>query len=210
MTMLLCVLLAAMSSEIIDRIAVTVEDSVITESQLRKEIRVMAFLDGTEPDLSGANRRRAAERLIDQYLMRREMRFTRYPDPDPDEITAQMKQVAGRYKSAPEYRAALDRGGITEADVRDAITRAIAVVHFIDLRFRPEVQIVEPELMGYFQKECLPAWKKTHTGPDPTFDELRSECEEAMVSQGVDQRVESWLKDTRGRTRIHFEEDAFK
>jgi hypothetical protein len=70
MTVLLCVLLAAMSSEIIDRIAVSVEDSVITESELRKEIRVMAFLDETEPDLSGANKRKAAERLIDQYLMR--------------------------------------------------------------------------------------------------------------------------------------------
>ncbi|HWR50003.1 MAG TPA: hypothetical protein VN428_02780 [Bryobacteraceae bacterium] len=210
MKIFLCAMLAAMSFEIIDRVAVTVEDRVITESELRKEIRVMAFLDGAQPDLSGANRRKAAERLVEQYLMRREMRFTRYPEPEPEEIAAQMEQVRARFKSEGDYRAALDRAGITEADVREAITRALAVVHFIDLRFRPEVQALEPELMEYFQKECLPAWKKTHSGPDPTFDELRSECEEAMVSQRVDQRVEDWLKEVRGRSRIHFEEDAFK
>ncbi len=210
MKMFLYAILAALSFEIIDRIAVTLDDTVITESELRKEIRVMAFLDGADPDLSGANMRKTAERLVDQYIMRREMRFTRYPDPAPDEIAAQMKQVTGRFKNDAEYRAALDRAGVTEADLREAITRAIAVVHFIDLRFRPEVQAVEPELMDYFQKECLPAWRKTHRGPDPTFDELRSECEEAMVSERVDQRVESWLKEARGRTRIHFEEDAFQ
>lgn len=210
MKLILWAILAFASFEVIDRIAVTVEDRVITESELRKEIRVMAFLDGTEPDLSGASKRKTAERLVDQYIMRREMRLTRYPEPDPEEVAAQMKQVRGRFKGEAEYRAALDRAGIAEADVRDAVSRAIAVVHFIDLRFRPEVQTVEPELMEYFQKECLPAWRKSNTGPDPTFDELRAECEETMVSQRVDQRVESWLKDARARTRIHFEEDAFQ
>lgn len=210
MQVILCAVIAALSFEIIDRVAVTIDEHVITESDVRQEIRVAAFLDGTQPDFSGPSKRAAAERLVDQYLMRREMQFTRYPQPASEEIDEQMKQIRARSKTEAAYRAALEEVRVTDAQVRDAVQRAIAVVQFIDLRFRPEVQVTEPELMEYFTKQCLPEWKKTHTGPDPTFDELRSQCEDKMTAERVDARVETWLKEARSRTRIRFEEDAFR
>ena len=44
--------------EIIDRIAVSVGNRVIAESDLNREIRVAAFLDGVKPDFSPAGIRR--------------------------------------------------------------------------------------------------------------------------------------------------------
>lgn len=210
MNALVLAMTAALSFEIIDRIAVSVDEQVITDSEIRQEIRITAFLDGVKPDLSAANRRRTADRLVEQILMRREMRFTQYPEPTPEDVDEQLKQVRARFPSDADYRAALERAKLTAAEVREAIQRAIAVVRFIDLRFRPEVQVVEPELMEYFQKQCLPEWRKSHTGPDPTFDELRQECEDKLVSERVDARIESWLKEAKGRARIRYEEDAFQ
>ena len=60
------------TAEIIDRVAVSVGNQVITEDQIGEEIRVTAFLNHETPDLSPAQKRRAAERLIEQALVRRD------------------------------------------------------------------------------------------------------------------------------------------
>jgi hypothetical protein len=189
-------------------VAVTVDQEVITESELRLEIRITAFLNGTAADYSAASRRAVAERLIEQLLMRREMRITRYPEPTAAEIAERLKAVRAQFKTEAEFRASLDRYGLTETQLRDALARQIAVLRFIDLRFRPEVQVLEPELLDYFYRVCAPEFRKRGGNANPSFDEMRAECEEMMVAGRVDERVEAWLTEARGRARIRYQEDA--
>jgi hypothetical protein len=147
--------------------------------------------------------------LIEQLLMRREMRITRYPEPTEEDIAERLKAVRAQFKTEEEYRAALDRHGLTEPQLREALARQIAVLRFIDLRFRPEVQVLEPELLDYFYKVCAPEFRKRSGNANPSFDELRGECEEMMVAGRVDERVDAWLTEARGRVRIRYQEDAF-
>jgi hypothetical protein len=58
-------------AETLDRIAVSMGQDVITESQLILDLRVVAFLDRKPVNLSGAARRESAQRLVDQILIRR-------------------------------------------------------------------------------------------------------------------------------------------
>ncbi len=44
----------------------------------------------------------------------------------------------------------------------------------------------------------------------PPYDEARSQCEEVLINQRVDKRVDSWLIEMKERTRIRYEEDAFQ
>src|SRR5262245_9914320 len=53
-------------AEIIDRIAVVVGNGVITESQIIREIRLAAFLDGKPLDFSAESKRKTADRLVEQ------------------------------------------------------------------------------------------------------------------------------------------------
>ena len=55
-------------ADIIDRIAVSVGNRVITVQDIEREIRVNAFLNGVAPDLSRAGRRATAEKTIDDHL----------------------------------------------------------------------------------------------------------------------------------------------
>src|SRR5688572_25991518 len=93
-----CVLAAAVcGGEIIDRVAVTVGPSVITESELRRELRITAFLDGRELDLGSAAKRAAGDRLIDQRLIRREIETSRYPvSSDPEAIERLLQEVRAK------------------------------------------------------------------------------------------------------------------
>ena len=73
--------LSCAHAEIIDRIAVSVGKSVITTSDIDRQIRVSAFLDGVKPDLSPANRSAIADRMVEQKLIRRELETSRFPVP---------------------------------------------------------------------------------------------------------------------------------
>jgi hypothetical protein len=196
---------SAACAEIIDRIAVTVDSSVITESRIREEIRVTAFLNGEQPNTSLENRRRAAERLVDQILIQREMDLMHYTPPESGQVNDTIKQLKVRYGGDAGYQAALKRYYLTESQVRDALLRQTALLDFIDLRFKPEVQVGEADLLQYYENVCLPEAKQ-RGGRPPT----REQCDDALIAQRVDQRVEAWLKEARNRSNIHYMEDAFQ
>jgi hypothetical protein len=46
--------------------------------------------------------------------------------------------------------------------------------------------------------------------PVPSFEDIRPQCEEELVGQLVDKRVDLWLREAKGRSRITYEEDAFQ
>src|SRR3954453_700777 len=68
-----------LQAETIDRIAVAVGNRVITTSDIERQIRVSAFLSGAKPDLSAEARRKTAEAMVDQKLIRGELEANRYP-----------------------------------------------------------------------------------------------------------------------------------
>ena len=105
---------ATAAGENLDRIAVTVGTHVIPESEVILDLRVAAFIDGTTPDLSGAQKRKAADRLVDQYLVLTDAAATRAPLPSPADVEPVLASIKARYASEAEYRAALERAGITE------------------------------------------------------------------------------------------------
>jgi len=90
--------LCALRGEIVDRIAITIDQRVITEAQLDEEIRVTAFLNQEPIRRDLDTRRNAADRLIEQELVRRDMDLSRYPMPTQSEIDtllADTKQQIG-------------------------------------------------------------------------------------------------------------------
>jgi len=73
-------LLSAMATAVIvDRIAVVVGNHIVKQSDIEREIRVTAFLNDENADLSLTSRKKAAGRLIDQLFIRREIELGDYP-----------------------------------------------------------------------------------------------------------------------------------
>ncbi|MGA2433798.1 MAG: hypothetical protein ABSG25_00785 [Bryobacteraceae bacterium] len=197
-------------AEIIDRIAVTVDNRVIAESEVAAAIRTAAFLNGETPDLSGASKRQAAGRIADQILFVREMELTHYPQPAPEEADALLKNAKARFKSEDEYKRALAACRIDEAALRDALQRQLSVLRFIDLRFRSEVQVQEADVQQYYESVFLPEARRRNVSPQPSFDEARAQCEQALTEQAIDLRLERWLNAVRSHARIEYREEAFQ
>jgi hypothetical protein len=196
-------------AEIIDRVAVVVGNRVITESEILREVRLTAFLNGEPLDFGAASRRKTAERLVEQRLIRNEMESNLYPIPAPDAVDQMAKDVENRFPSRVRYEQELQRAGITDEDLKAHLLRQLITLRFIEFRFRPGIQIGEDELNKYFNERLAPELKKAHPETEFTLNDYRAQVEQALVGEIVDKASDTWLKGARERTRIEFRAAAF-
>jgi hypothetical protein len=193
--------------EIIDRIAVTVNNRVITESEILRQIRLTAFLNNEKPDFTGENKRRTADRLVEQALIRREIETSRYvtaaglQTPLYDEIRKLYKDEAGYKRALAEY-------GIEDADVRSALQWQATLLEFVAVRFRPGVQVPESDLKDHYDAEIAP--KAAASGEKLSFEEAREKIEEILTQQRVDSALDRWLGQARTQSRIRYRQEVLQ
>jgi len=209
--LLISIGLVAARAEIIDRIAVTIDNLVITESEVVREIRLTALLNGDELDLSPDARRKAADRLVEQKLIRKEIELGRYVEPAPAEVEPLLQQIrAQRFQTPQQYTDALKKYGITEQDLKAHLLWQTTLIRFIDVRFRPGIQISDDEIRQYSAKQ-RPA-VANQAGPDGTvdLDGVREKIEQALISERIDKQMDEWLQETKKRAKIEFRAEAFQ
>ena len=199
----------AARAEIIDRIAVSVGNQVITVDQVNEEIRVTAFLDHSEPKLSGDEKKKAAERLIEQTLMRREMDFTHYPLPALSDADPLVQKAAAGYPDRPSFLKALARYGISVDHLRRHLWWQLTLLKFTGERFRPSVQITNAETREYYRQQVA-KWQEQGVKPVPSFEESRDAMEKALTEERVNQVMDRWLGDARTQIDIRFRNGVFQ
>jgi hypothetical protein len=208
--LILAILMAAAAAgENLDRIAVTVGSHVIPESEVILTLRVAAFIDGATPDLSGAQKRKAADRLVDQYLVLTDAAATHAPLPSPADVEPVLAPIRARYASETEYRAALERAGITEPQLKAHLLAGLQMLRYTDLRFRGEVQITEENLREFFNTFTAEA-KQNNSAEVPDFASNRDQVEKLFTDQRTTQALDRWLGITRNETQILYRDAAFK
>lgn len=207
---LLFVIAAGIHAEVVDRVAVVVGKDVITESEIFRQIRLIAFQNNEKPDFSPDNKRTIAEKLVEQALIRREIESNRYvlgDLPDLDKMLADFK--AERFKTDADYRAALKQYDITEEELKAQMKWQLTLVPFIDIRFRPAVQISTQDIKDYYEREFLPKWTSLTEKP-PTLEEATAPIEAILTSERADHALDRWLGQMRTQTRIRFRPEVFR
>jgi len=190
---LLCVFTTV--AAVVDRIAITVGNRVITTSDIEIRLRLSAFQNGETPDLSLKARRIAAQRLIDQRLIEKEMELGRYPRLDAVERARLVPAFAAEnFKGSTEaLNRALAEAQLTSQDLEEDLARQSELLTFLNLRFRPAVQVSDADVERFY-----------HEQPEPglSLEEARPGIEQRIAADRADQELEAWLIDQRKRTRI--------
>jgi len=194
---------------ILDRIAVTVGKQVITEGEVVRDLRVAAFLDQKPVELSGAEKRKAADRLVDQLLIQQEIVFSRIPLTVEEDAAQMLAQVKSQYGSESEYQAALVRDHLTEADVVEHLLTGVRALRFTDLRFRPEIDISEDDLRDFYNKLSEEGRKRGDTNV-PTFEASRDDVEKLVTGQRITLALDRWLGAQRTQTQILYRDQVFR
>lgn len=190
--------------ETLDRIAVTVGRHVISEHDILQDIRISAFIDSKQPVFSAEQKRKAADRLIDQYLVLEDAALTRTPMPSAADMAPLLEPIKARFGSEQEYRSALGQARITDAEVADHLLAGLRMLRYTDLRFRPEVEISEEALRAHYDKVT------SNQTARPSFEASRNDIEKLLTEERTMQALDRWLGMARGETSIVYHQAVFK
>ena len=172
------------SAGVVDRVAIVIGKTVVTESEVLDELRLTEFINEQPLDLGPAARRAAAERLVDQELIRRELEMGGYAKPsasEADELLRKFRQ--SRFHSLAEYRAATRKYGIAEEQLKQHLLWQLTAIRFTDSRF------------GSVEADGSESADRAAPGAPAT---------------SVDRQMDVWLKQARADTKIIFNEEAFQ
>jgi hypothetical protein len=195
----------------VDRIAVSVGNSVITTSDLDRQIRVSAFRNGQQPDFSPAAKHKMADRMVEQTLVRKELETSRYPVPSPEEVEPDYQEFrATRYPDPASFATALANAGVTEQDLRNELLWERALSQFVDMRFRPGVLVTDEDIKQYFDTVVAPLARQAHPGETVNLDDYRNDIETKLTGDRADKELDKWLLDARKRTPVVVHDEAFQ
>lgn len=208
---LLCFLfLPVLRAEVVDRIAITVEHQVITELQIDEELCVTAFLNHAPVVRDLARRRAAADRIVAQLLVAREMQLSHYPAPANSDVERYLAQVRAGFSNNAAYEESLRAHQITEPELTQHLSGQLASLSFIEIRFRPNLDVPDSEVEAFYRSK-LSTWKTDH--PDiapPTFAAARDGILSTLTEQHTDQILDTWLEEARKQVSIVYLDKALQ
>jgi hypothetical protein len=195
---------------VVDRIAVIAGNHIIKTSDIDRDLRLTGFLNRQTVDFGAKARHDAADRLIDQQMIRQELAaegYSRASDDDADELEKQI--VRNRYQgSSPQFQSALQRYGLNEKQFHEQLLWQLTVLRFIDQRFRPGVLVTDEEIAAYYQEHL--AEIRRESPQNYTLEAVSARIRQTLESQRVDKDFDAWLTQMRHQNRIEFREAAFR
>ena len=183
-----CVVLP-LSAAIVDRLAVTIGQQTITQLQLDEEIRVTALLNRRPVARDVETRRAAADRLVGQLLIRREMEQSRYPLPDQQDVDLYLEQIRAQNGGEAGLAKALATYNLTESTLRQHLEVQLVTLRFIEYRFRPDAAVSDEEIEAAYKGEAA---------KNATRESIRTTLTEART----DAALNAWLAESRRQVNI--------
>ena len=188
----------------IDRIAVVVAGHPIKTSDIDRDIRATEFINGEPLDLGAEAKKQAAQRLIDQQIIRNELQVGGYQRPDASEAASDLDQIRKeRYRgSEARMHQALARYGLTEDELRARLLWQLTVLKFIDQRFRPGVLVSDQDIQTYYNQHRAELAKDN--GGHTSLEALTPKIREAITADQINQQFFAWLDQQRKDVGVTF------
>jgi len=198
----------ACATDIVDRIVATVNGHIILQSDWEDEIRYEAFINGhTLSTLTPATRKASLDRLIDQELLREQIRGVDSPNADFEEVRKRVLEIRQQYpgkQSEQEWHTLLERYGVTQQGLESRIRAELDLTGLVDARLRPTVTVDAKSIESYYNQELLP--QLHHSGAtDVSLAEVTPKIKEVLTQEKMNQLLTAWLKDLRAGSEIHMD-----
>jgi peptidyl-prolyl cis-trans isomerase SurA len=197
---------AVPTPQVIDRIIATVNGRVILQSDWDEALCYEAFLSARVlASFTDDERRAVLDRLIDQELLREQMKSADFRHATDDEVAARIADARKQYPEAASngaWHALLARYHITEKDLANHVQQQIDVMRLVDARLRPAVQIDSKSIEAYYRDQFAPRLKQAG-GSEVPLAEVSSKIRELLTEQEVSEMLVSWLQTLRSEGEVH-------
>lgn len=194
----------ARAADVVDRIVATVNGHVILQSDWDDAVRFEAFIEGRPLEkLTDQDRSRALDRLIDQELLREQSQGIDASQPPAEEVQQRIMDIQKEHQAttSSDWHAALARYGLAQKQVETWLAHDIAVLHQVEARLRPTVQIAPQMIESYYQDTFLPELRKAGA-KDVPLAQVSGKIREILTEQKVNELFSSWLHSLRSESKI--------
>jgi peptidyl-prolyl cis-trans isomerase SurA len=191
------------AGQVVDRVVANVNGHVVLQSDWEQEISLEAFSDARDPDSFTSDERKAAlNRLIDQELLREQVRPSQ-PAP-PDQVAARMAEVRKLYQDCitdDGWHAKLERYGLTQSSLEKHLSDQIQLMRLVEDRLRPSIQIDQKAVEAYYHDQLLPDLKKAGARTTP-LTEVFARVKDLLAQKKMNELLSGWLVNLRSESHI--------
>ena len=196
------------AGEIIERVVATVNKRPILQSDWDEEVRYEAFVNHRPlTSVSAAERKAALDHLIDQELLRQQIKEDEAEGllkPSTPNVEKRLQEIRKEYPGAEKtaaWRADLQRYGLREEDLARHMVQQARLERLIDARLRPTIHISHSSIESYYQHQLLPELRKAGVKDVPLV-EVSPKIEELLTQRRINELLASWLHDLRSQSDI--------
>lgn len=193
----------AQAGDIVDKIVAKVNGHPVLKSDWEEEVAFEAFVNGRGMDtLSSSEQKAALERLIDQELLREQVRPS---TPAPrDAVASKIGELRKLYPNAvgeDEWRAILSRYGITQSALEKRLGDDIQLMRLVEERLRPSIHVDAGSVETYYHEHLLPELRKKGSGEVP-LAEVSPRIKALLAEQKLNELIAGWIQSLRSESRI--------
>ncbi|MGH9512291.1 MAG: SurA N-terminal domain-containing protein [Terriglobales bacterium] len=196
------------AGSVVDRIVATVNGKIILQSDWEDASRYEAFIaERSLNTFTAADRKAALDHLIDQELLREQMRAADSLQPTEQEVEGQIKEIRKQYESEKtmtdaEWKDLLATARLTEEDVRRRVTLQLELIHLVDVHLRPTANISSANVERYYQQELVPQLQQAGAKETP-LTQVAPKIRELLTQQKINELLVTWLQTLRAGSEIH-------
>jgi hypothetical protein len=201
---------ASGNAVVLDRIAVIVGKRVIKTSDIDVDLRLTAFLNREPVRADSDNKRRSAERLIDQEIIRQEIISGGFRRPAESQAAGLESQVTRDRFGGSEARLRMEliRYGLSENDLREQLLWQLTVLSFIDQRFQGGAVVTDEDVRSYYNQHLADLRRQNPQAS--SYQALEPQVRTLLEGERVNQSFNQWLTQARSRYRIEYKQEALK
>jgi SurA N-terminal domain len=189
---LLPVFLSSARAELVDRIVASVNNEVITLSELERAVRFNVALGGKNEDKL---RTETLEGLINRHLLIQEAYRLKFVEVSNQDINAEIEKLKMRLGSDNAFADFLARLDITREQLGRMLGERLLVEKFIEKKIGLYVHVSRDEARDYFNNH--PAEFK-----DKRFEEVQKVVTAMLTGQKLEQQAAQYLAELRSKANI--------
>lgn len=213
MALSLALALSARAGQVIDRVVANVNGHVVLQSDWEQEVAFEALANGRDLDsFTSAERNAALDRLIDQELLREQVRPSQ--PAAADEVAARVAEVRNdSRKLHPDcatdegWHALLQRYGLTQSALEKHLGDQIRLMKLVEDRLRPSIQIDQHAVETYYNDQLLPEMKRAGNRATP-LTEVFGRIKDLLAERKMNELLSGWLANLRSGSHIFTPESS--
>ena len=194
---------------VVDQVIAVVNDDLILESDIDEERRFEAF-QPLRVAAGGFSRTRAIERLIDRALILQQAKLQPDINASNAEVDAQLQELR---KDIPacrtEFHCETDTGwqrcveaqGFTVAELHERWRQRMAILKFIEIRFKSGIRITPEEIKTYYDGTLRPEYARQKTTV-PALDTISARISEILLQERVTSLLDDWLQSLKAQGAV--------